>query len=67
MSKKGVTLVEVIAVIVILGIITLIAVPTIGNLINRTRQNADQAIIDSLNQATEYYILMENIVTSDAF
>jgi type IV pilus assembly protein PilA len=39
-NKKGITLVELLAVIVILAIITAIAVPLIGNLITSTREGA---------------------------
>lgn len=39
-NKKGMTLVELLAVIVILAIITAISVPLIGNLITRTEQGA---------------------------
>jgi len=39
-NKKGITLVELLAVIVILAIITAISVPLIGNLISRTEQGA---------------------------
>ena len=50
-NKKGVTLVELLAVIVILGIIAAIAVPTIGGLINRQRENAAQATLESVEFA----------------
>ena len=50
-NKKGVTLVELLAVIVILGIIAAIAVPTIGGLINRQKENAAQATLESIEFA----------------
>jgi type IV pilus assembly protein PilA len=54
-NRKGVTLVELLAVIVILGIITAIAVPTIGNLIERQRQNAAEASFTAIEEAARLY------------
>jgi len=54
-SKKGVTLVELLAVIIIMGIIAAIAVPTIGNLIERQRQNAAEATWTSIEEAARLY------------
>jgi type IV pilus assembly protein PilA len=42
-NKRGVTLVELLAVIIIMGIIAAIAVPTIGNLIENQRVKAAEA------------------------
>ena len=39
-NEKGLTLVELLAVIVILGIIAAIAIPSIGNIINNSKVNA---------------------------
>ena len=54
-NKKGVTLVELLAVIVILGIIAAIAVPTIGGLIERQRANAAEATWTSVLEAARLY------------
>ena len=56
-NEKGLTLVELLAVIVILGIIAAIAVPSIGNIIENSRQKA--IIADALNameSANLYFI-----------
>jgi type IV pilus assembly protein PilA len=54
-SKKGVTLVELLAVIVILGIIAAIAVPAIGGLIDRQRENAADQSYNGVIAAAELY------------
>lgn len=59
-NKKGVTLVELLAVVVILGIIAAIAVPTIGGLIARQQANADRATFTSIEQAAITYATAEN-------
>ncbi|MCG3089255.1 type IV pilin protein [Sporosarcina cyprini] len=46
-NEKGLTLVELLAVIVILGIIAAIAVPSIGSIIEKSRVNA--AVADAQN------------------
>ncbi len=63
-NKKGVTLVELLAVIIILGIITAIAVPTIGNLIENQRQAAAEAQWDAIIDAAELYQAAEPGETS---
>lgn len=54
-NKKGVTLVELLAVVVIMGIIAAIAVPTIGGLITRQQANADEATFLQIEEAARLY------------
>ncbi|QWB99743.1 type II secretion system GspH family protein [Mycoplasmatota bacterium] len=56
-NRKGVTLVEVLAVIVILGIIAAIAVPTIGNLIENQRENAAESQWANIEDAARLYAI----------
>ncbi len=55
-NEKGLTLIELLAVIVILAIISAIAVPAIGNIIENSRYNAVKAdAINVLNAANLYF------------
>lgn len=54
-NQYGVTLVELLIVIVVLSVIAGISVFSIGNLVENTRVRADQATVLGLNQATHYY------------
>lgn len=58
-NKRGVTLVELIAVLVILGIIAAIAVPTIGNLIDNQRKKAAEAEWSNIEEAARLYAITE--------
>lgn len=66
-KHKAVTLVELLAVVVILGIIASIGILVVGNLISNTRTKAYRETIASLNTATENYALWDNIGTEDIF
>lgn len=55
-DQKGLTLIELLAVIVILGIIAAIAVPSIGGLINKTKEDAKVAEAVQIINAAKLYI-----------
>ena len=59
-NRKGVTLVELLAVIVIMGIIAAIAVPAIGGLIENSRRNAVEGTITSIEEAARLYAVTAN-------
>ena len=54
-NEKGLTLIELLAVIVILAIISAIAIPAIGNIIENTRFNTVKADAISVINATNLY------------
>ncbi|SKA90829.1 MULTISPECIES: type II secretion system protein [Sporosarcina] len=54
-NEKGLTLVELLAVIVILGIIAAIAVPAIGNIITNSKVNALKADGQNVLAAAQMY------------
>ncbi|PIC70699.1 Tfp assembly type protein [Sporosarcina sp. P16b] len=55
LNQKGLTLVELLAVIVILGIIAAIAVPAIGNIITNSKVNALKGDAHNVLSAAQMY------------
>lgn len=54
-NEKGLTLIELLAVIVILGIIAAIAIPSIGGIIQKSREDAVKAdALQAINSAKVY-------------
>ena len=60
-KEKGFTLVELLAVIVILGIIVAIAIPAIGNIIGDAETGADQAEVQLVIDAARLYDIQVGI------
>lgn len=59
-TKKGTSLVELLAVIVIMGIIAAIAVPTVGALLKNTRKKAAGSDIVTVIQSIDTYLAAAN-------
>lgn len=51
-NNKGVTVVELLIVIVVLGIISAFAVVSVGAIIENTKQNGDEVVLSNINEAT---------------
>lgn len=64
-SEKGLTLIELLAVIVILGIIAAIAIPSIGGIIQKSKVNAVKADAVQILNAAKLYVANEGVPTSD--
>ncbi|GAA4066268.1 competence type IV pilus major pilin ComGC [Amphibacillus indicireducens] len=58
-GEKGFTLVELLAVIVILGIVVAIAIPAIGSVIDNARGDAEDAKITMIVDAARLYEVQE--------
>lgn len=56
-KNKGFTLIEMLAVVTILGIITLIAFPYANNLLKKSKDNEYQRFLDDISLATEAYLV----------
>ena len=55
MNKKGFTLIEVLAVLVILGVIMVVAIPEISHFITRSKMDALKVSADGIVRAAELY------------
>lgn len=56
LNNKGFTLIEVLAVVVILSILLAIATPTVNHLINQNKENNYNNLEDSIIQAAKIYL-----------
>lgn len=61
MNNKGFTLVELLAVIIILSILTLIVTITVGTTINNSNKNLSETQIKNIENAAEAYYLKEGM------
>ncbi|MEW9107956.1 MAG: prepilin-type N-terminal cleavage/methylation domain-containing protein [Cytobacillus gottheilii] len=63
-NQKGLTLIELLAVIVILGIIAAIAIPSIGGLINKTKNDAKVAEAVQIISSAKMYVATNPTATT---
>ncbi len=66
-NHRGVTLVELLAIFILLGIIASISTIFIGNLINSTKEKADIATLYNLNEATRLLKMSQMDISDDVF
>lgn len=57
MKKSGFTLIELIGIVVIIGLILLVAVPTINSVIEQGEENKKQEALNNIYMATENYLM----------
>ncbi len=60
MNKKAFTLIELLAVIVILGILMLVAIPSVTRYIDMTKKEAYVKTIASMVEAIHYGVISED-------
>ncbi|MGL6009577.1 MAG: type II secretion system protein, partial [Culicoidibacterales bacterium] len=65
-NQKGITLVELLAVMVIVGIIAAISIPAIGNLIENTRKDAFIATAQNVTEAARLVVAQNSEACDDA-
>ncbi|MGD6853799.1 type II secretion system protein [Bacillus infantis] len=64
-NEKGLTLIELLAVIVILGIIAAIAIPSIGGIIQKSKEDAVKADAIQVLNSAKLYVAANGVPASD--
>jgi len=62
MKKRGFTLVELIAVIVVLSVVALIAVPIVLNQVEKTKEEAYRVSVRGLFDSVNSYLASNNVI-----
>ena len=64
--KKGFTLIEVIAVILLIGLLVVFAIPAVVNQVGKKSEEVDQVTEEIIYSATELYMNHKNIIISES-
>lgn len=64
-NQKGMTLIELMAVVVILGILAAVAGAAIMNSFDKSKTNADATSVKVIEEATQRYIMDNNIADAN--
>lgn len=56
MNRKGFTLVELLATLVVLGIITMITVVSVNNIFNSTKNKSEDVFVNTIKNAMDMYL-----------
>ena len=59
LTNRGFTLIELVIIMVILGVLAAVAVPRLGNTIESSEENAEEAVIGNFRSALELYAMDE--------
>lgn len=65
MNKKGFTLMELLAVIVILALLALVAYPNVTKLINDAKKNTDEIQFSALEKVVKTYVAKHSATLGD--
>ncbi len=60
MNRKGFTLIELIAIIVILGIILVVSAPSISNVYKESKLKSEEIFVERLSQSIDSYIKLNS-------
>ena len=60
MNRKGLTLIELLAVIVVLGLVLLISVPIISDAYTKSKIKSEEVFVDRLTQAIDSYVKLNS-------
>ena len=65
--KKGFTLIEMIAVILLVGLLTVFAIPAVVNQVSKKSEEVDNITKEIIYSAAELYVQQKDIVITDKY
>lgn|SRR5574344_409049 len=66
-NNKGFTLIEVLAVVIILGVLASISFPIVKNIINENRKKTFESSLDGIVRSVELYVTNSGITSNRTF